>query len=108
PRPNPRRRRASSALISSTVTVNPAGSPSMMTTRARPWDSPAVRKRSTWPIYWPTPTTSKQLTVCGDSALRHDAGAEEDRDDCSEGEEGPEGDLLAPAADGQQHHADDR
>ena len=32
---------------SSTVIGSPAGSPSTMTTRAGPWDSPAVRKRST-------------------------------------------------------------
>ena len=32
--------------MSSAVTRSPAGTPSTMTTRARPWDSPAVRKRS--------------------------------------------------------------
>ena len=46
PRPNPSRRRASSRWMSSAVTGRPAGSPSTITTRARPWDSPAVRKRS--------------------------------------------------------------
>ena len=46
PRPYPRRRRASSAWISSTVIGSPAGSPSTITTRAWPWDSPAVRYRS--------------------------------------------------------------
>ena len=43
PRPYPSRRRASSAPISSAVISRPAGSPSMVTTRARPCDSPAVR-----------------------------------------------------------------
>src|ERR1700722_15542494 len=46
PRPYPSRRRASPRWMSSAVTRSPAGTPSRMTTRARPWDSPAVRKRS--------------------------------------------------------------
>src|SRR5437763_7406822 len=50
PRPKPRRRRASSPWISSTVIGSPAGRPSTTTTSARPCDSPAVRKRSTPPI----------------------------------------------------------
>ena len=37
--------------MSSTVTGSPAGRPSRITTRAWPWDSPAVRKRSIRPIY---------------------------------------------------------
>src|SRR6516165_2219777 len=51
PRPYPRRRRASSAATSDDSTGSPAGRPSTMTTRARPCDSPAVRKRSTEPRY---------------------------------------------------------
>ena len=43
PRPKPSRRRASSPCTSSAVTASPAGSPSTMTTRAGPCDSPAVR-----------------------------------------------------------------
>src|ERR1700677_4707723 len=37
--------------MSEASTGRPAGNPSTMTTRARPWDSPAVRKRSTQPRY---------------------------------------------------------
>ena len=43
PRPKPSRRRASPRWMSSAVTRRPAGTPSRITTRARPWDSPAVR-----------------------------------------------------------------
>ena len=44
PRPKPRRRRASSpGDLGSTVIGSPAGRPSTITTRALPWDSPAVR-----------------------------------------------------------------
>src|SRR5271156_125783 len=37
--------------MSEASTGSPAGRPSTITTRARPWDSPAVRKRSTQPRY---------------------------------------------------------
>ena len=50
PRPNPRRRRASSVAMSSMATGKPAGSPSTTATRAGPCDSPAVKKRSTWTL----------------------------------------------------------
>src|SRR5664280_1734475 len=43
PRPNPRRRRERPCWMSPAVTSRPAGRPSTITTRARPWDSPAVR-----------------------------------------------------------------
>ncbi len=51
PRPKPSLRRASSPRISSAAIGSPAGRPSMTATSARPWDSPAVRKRSTGPAY---------------------------------------------------------
>ena len=45
PRPYPIIRRPRSRSTHSAVTGSPAGSPSTMTLRALPWDSPAVRKR---------------------------------------------------------------
>src|ERR1700733_7212645 len=51
PRPKPSRRRANSPVMSDASTGRPAGRPSTITTRARPWDSPAVRKRSTGQRY---------------------------------------------------------
>ena len=47
PRPKPRRRRANWAWTAASVIGSPAGSPSTMTTRAWPCDSPAVRNLST-------------------------------------------------------------
>ncbi len=47
PRPNPSRRRASSSAMRLVETGMPAGSPSTMTVRAGPCDSPAVRYRIT-------------------------------------------------------------
>ena len=46
PRPTPSRRRRRSSPMSAVVTSMPAGSPSMMATRAAPWDSPAVSQRT--------------------------------------------------------------
>jgi hypothetical protein len=43
PRPTPSRRRARAARMSSEVTLTWAGMPSIVATRAGPWDSPAVR-----------------------------------------------------------------
>src|SRR6478672_896904 len=47
PRPNPSRRRANAAAMSSVVTRTWAGIPSRVATSAGPWDSPAVNHLST-------------------------------------------------------------
>src|SRR6478752_3200925 len=79
-----------------TVISSPAGTPSRMTTRALPWDSPAVRKRSTGPIYRGTGGRSKTVRrSAGDQTA-----AEQHRHHRAEGEERAERErTVAPAPD---------
>ena len=58
------------AWMSSTVTESPAGRPSITTTRACPWDSPAVRKRSIGPGYRPPRNRPGRQSATADQALR--------------------------------------
>src|SRR5262245_65793348 len=81
--------------MSSTVTSRPAGRPSTMTTRARPWDSPAVRYRSTPRRYLPPPPR-----LDSDHGERHERAGDGDR--------GPEGERPVAAPLHQQDDAGHR
>src|SRR5262245_7077413 len=100
PRPNPRRRRASSAAISSIVIGSPAGSPSTTTARAGPCDSPAVRKRNMFlrfrcSAYRSAIPRPGRLQPSAAVPAQHDVAPQQD-DERPERQEGPEREVVLP------------
>src|SRR4249919_835376 len=89
--------------MSSTVTCKPAGKPSTMTTSAWPWDSPAVRKRSTHQWY--------RWAIARSGGFSADEAVRQQHHEVRAGAQGrPERERgLAPAAEGDDEahdHAD--
>src|SRR4051794_39447670 len=82
--------------MSSTVTGSPAGSPSTITTSALPWDSPAVRKRSTPRIYRPRVPLPRSVPV-------QEGPPEQHREHRAPGEERRERHRVLPAPHAGRH-----